>query len=126
MCREIRGRFRREGIYICIWLIHVEVWQKTTKFCKAIILKLKKHINLKRSCSFWVKVIHSLENNNLIWQTRCVNHSLPIEGGSGWPVYDSNTSQKHHVCVCVCVCVCLPVPCEERPVLKAEASVLIC
>ena len=28
--------------------------------------------------------------------------------------------------VCVCVCVCLPVPCEERPVLKAEASVLIC
>jgi len=23
------------------WLIHVEVWQKTTKFCKAIILQLK-------------------------------------------------------------------------------------
>ena len=22
-----------------IWLIHVEVWQKTTKFCKAIILQ---------------------------------------------------------------------------------------
>ena len=26
---------------ISLWLIHVEVWQKTTKFCKAIILQLK-------------------------------------------------------------------------------------
>ena len=25
-----------------LWLIHAEVWQKTTKFCKAIILQLKK------------------------------------------------------------------------------------
>ena len=24
-----------------LWLIHVEVWQKTTKFCKTIILQLK-------------------------------------------------------------------------------------
>ena len=23
------------------WLIHVDVWQKPTKFCKAIILQLK-------------------------------------------------------------------------------------
>ena len=29
----------REGIYIYLWLIHVEVCQKTTKFCKAIILQ---------------------------------------------------------------------------------------
>ena len=29
-------------IYPYLWLIHVEVWQKTTKFCKAIILQLKK------------------------------------------------------------------------------------
>ena len=30
-------------LHICVylWLIHVEVWQKTTKFCKAIILQLK-------------------------------------------------------------------------------------
>ena len=32
------GRFKREGIYVYLWLIHVEVQQKTTKFCKAIIL----------------------------------------------------------------------------------------
>ena len=35
-------RFKREGTYVYLWLIHIEVWQKTTKFCKAIILQLKK------------------------------------------------------------------------------------
>ena len=27
------------GIYVYLWLIHVEVCQKTAKFCKAIILQ---------------------------------------------------------------------------------------
>ena len=36
------GKFKRKGIYVYLWLIHVEVWQKTTKFCKAIIPQLKK------------------------------------------------------------------------------------
>ena len=39
MGREMGGRLNREGIYVYLWLIHVEVWQKTTKFCKAIILQ---------------------------------------------------------------------------------------
>ena len=34
-------RFNREGIYVYLWLIHIEVWQKTTKFCKAIILQFQ-------------------------------------------------------------------------------------
>ena len=34
-----------EGIYLYLWLIHVDVWQKPTQYCKAIILQLKK-INL--------------------------------------------------------------------------------
>ena len=38
---EMGERFKNEGIYVHLWLIHVEVWQKTTKFCKAIILQLK-------------------------------------------------------------------------------------
>ena len=42
MGREIGGRFKREEIYVHLWLIYVNVWQKPTKFCKAIILKLKK------------------------------------------------------------------------------------
>ena len=38
---EVGGRSKREGTYVYLWLIHAEVWQKTTEFCKAIILQLK-------------------------------------------------------------------------------------
>ena len=41
MRRKMWGRLKREGLYIYLWLIHVEVWQRTTKVCKAIILQLK-------------------------------------------------------------------------------------
>ena len=41
MERETGGRFKREGTYVYLWLIHADVLQKTTKFCKAIILQLK-------------------------------------------------------------------------------------
>ena len=40
MGQEMGGRFKREWIYIYLWLIHVEVWQKT-KFCKANTLQYK-------------------------------------------------------------------------------------
>ena len=33
------GAIAFSHIYVYLWLIHVEVWQKTTKFCKAIILQ---------------------------------------------------------------------------------------
>ena len=41
MWREMGGRFGREGTWVHLWLILVDVWQKTTRFCKAIILQLK-------------------------------------------------------------------------------------
>ena len=41
MGREKTGRLRREGTNVYLWLIHVEVGQKTTKFCKSTILQLK-------------------------------------------------------------------------------------
>ena len=40
--KEQGERFKREERYMCLWLTHVEVSKKTTKFCKAIILQLKK------------------------------------------------------------------------------------
>ena len=43
---EVGGRFKREGTYVYLWLIHVGVWQKPTQYFKAIILQLK--INLKK------------------------------------------------------------------------------
>ena len=41
MGREMKGRFKMEGTYVYLWLIHAEVWQETTTFCKIIILQLK-------------------------------------------------------------------------------------
>ena len=45
----VEGRFKREGTYVCLWLIHVDVLQKPTQYCKAIILQLK--IKRKKSWS---------------------------------------------------------------------------
>ena len=44
-----RGAFNREGTYVCLWLIHVDIWHKPTQYCKAIILQLKINKNLKDS-----------------------------------------------------------------------------
>ena len=41
MGREMGGRFKREDTYVYLWLIHVDLWQKPTQFCKAIILQLR-------------------------------------------------------------------------------------
>ena len=41
MGREMGGRFKRDRTYVYLWLIHVDVWQKPTLFCKAIIFQLK-------------------------------------------------------------------------------------
>ena len=37
------------GWLLLLWMIHVEVWQKTTKFCKAIILQLKNKLIKKKT-----------------------------------------------------------------------------
>ena len=39
--RDMGGRFKKEGTYVYLWLIHVNVWQKSNQYCKAIILQLK-------------------------------------------------------------------------------------
>ena len=37
--KRTQGSRGRE--HVCLWMIHVDVWQKTTKFCKEIIFQLK-------------------------------------------------------------------------------------
>ena len=52
VCDNLEGwdwvgrRFKRKETYVYLRLIHVDVWQKPTQYCKAIILQLK--INLKK------------------------------------------------------------------------------
>ena len=41
MGREMQERLKREGAYVYLWLIHVNVWQKPTQYSKAIVLQLK-------------------------------------------------------------------------------------
>ena len=38
---EEAGRLKREGTYVYLGLIHVDIWQKPTQYCKAIIFQLK-------------------------------------------------------------------------------------
>ena len=53
---------RWEGICVCLWLIHVDMWQKPTQFCKAIILQLR--INKDGTAS-------KLENHDLYLRFNC-------------------------------------------------------
>ena len=41
---EVGGRFKGDWTYVYLWLIHVDVWQKPTQYCKTIILQLKKNL----------------------------------------------------------------------------------
>ena len=46
--RNVAGsgeRFKREGLYVYLQLIHVDVWQKLTQYYKAMILQLKINLN---------------------------------------------------------------------------------
>ena len=56
---EVGGRFKREGTYVYLWLIHVDVWQKPTQYCKVITLQLK--INRLKNKHVW-----SLCTNNSV------------------------------------------------------------
>ena len=41
MGREVGRRFEREGTWVDLWLILVDVGRKAPQYCKAIILQLK-------------------------------------------------------------------------------------
>ena len=48
LCNNQEG-WDGEGTHVYPWLIHVDVWQKPTQFCKSIILQLKiNKISLKK------------------------------------------------------------------------------
>ena len=49
LCNNLEGwdrpgggrEVQEAGVQVYIWLIHIDVWQKPTQYCKAIILQLK-------------------------------------------------------------------------------------
>ena len=38
---EAGGKVKMEGTYVHLWQIHIDVWQKSNQYCKAIIPQLK-------------------------------------------------------------------------------------
>jgi len=51
----------REGTWVYLWLIHVDVWQKPIQYCKEIILQLK--IDKLYIC-IYIKIIHLMYVKN--------------------------------------------------------------
>ena len=53
---EVEERFKRKETYVYLWLVHADVWQKPTQYCKAIVLQLK--IN-----NFFKKIVMNIRND---------------------------------------------------------------
>ena len=60
MGREMGGRFKKKGTSVYLWLIHADVWQKPTKFCKATILQLKEKVMFGLTTQGLVNFQHGL------------------------------------------------------------------
>ena len=65
---EVGGRFNREGTCVYLWLIHVDLWQKSTQHCKAIILQLKINLKKKRMKILKEKSLDIID----VWDPSCL------------------------------------------------------
>ena len=72
---EMAGRLRKEGTYVYLWLIHVDVWQKPTQHCKAAIPQLKKYIYTAKSPSELVVRKKTAQNPSLYDCLPSVHHT---------------------------------------------------
>ena len=54
--KEIKGRFKREGTHVYLWLIHIDVWEKPSQYCKVSIFQIKIK-NFKKS---FVKLVNGI------------------------------------------------------------------
>ena len=68
---EIGGRVQREGTYSCLWLIHIDVWQKPTQYCKSIILQLNKKVKNKLSLLGFICVCRAYRWEAQVWRVQC-------------------------------------------------------
>ena len=51
---EVGGKLKRKETYECLGLIHADVWQKPTQYCKAILLQLKRNkFKKKKESMVW-------------------------------------------------------------------------
>ena len=72
-CGEENGRFKREGTYVYLWLIHADVRQKSLPYCKVTILQL----NIKKVCLSKAKVCSKLFLGEKI-QNEMIRHKIIV------------------------------------------------
>ena len=60
---QVGGRFKRKGTCIYLWLIHDDVWQKSSQYCKVTVFQLK--IKLKRNWIIKFSCLNILINFSL-------------------------------------------------------------
>ena len=77
-------RFKREGIYVYLWSIHIFVQQKPTQHWKTIVIQLR--INLKKTTSCKVRaslVAQRVKNLSAMWekQVQTLGWEDPLEKG---------------------------------------------
>ena len=70
---EVGRRFKMEGTYVYLWLIRVNIWQKPTQYCKAIILQLKTNSFSKKRMACLLMTLEP-----------------PAETGRGWEMLGMN------------------------------------
>ena len=103
------GKFRREGTHVCLWLIHIDVWQKPTQYCKAIILQLKK--KKKKTEGMEVR-LHMLVWISQAWSTLMRNfpgHRIFVF------LFNNSSSEEAIPAVLCCALSCLVVSDSLRP-----------
>ena len=115
--RGVGGPFKREGTYVYLWLTHVDVWQKSTQHCKAIILRSKLSNFLKRDKdgswnmdrNKWVnfKDIRDTINKNLlvmdfneVWEkvrSQAISQISSVKnwGGQRWYLLRQELKRRH-------------------------------
>ena len=101
MRSEVGGRFKREGPCVCLWLIHVDVWQKQSQYCKVIILQLKINFfkNLKLETGrYSLQYTELINDRELLYSTgNCIQYFVVA--------YNGRESDKEYIYACVCVCI---------------------
>ena len=71
-------RFKTEETQVCLWVTHVDVWQKPTQHCKAIILQLKKknHLNIQLPYDPAISLLGIYPEKNMVQKEKCTQTSL--------------------------------------------------
>ena len=70
---DMGGKFQREKTYVYLWLIHIDILQKPSQYCKAIILQFKtKQISADVSTEMNRQNLQGRAQVRIILKTPCV------------------------------------------------------